>query len=65
MEDDVCLGTETQLLNEPINEVPDGNNSTAFTYVVEPLYQVITWQAIIRDSDDTAEYSFSSWCSSE
>lgn len=54
-EEDVFMGREVHV-NETINETPDGNNSTAFNYVVKPLYQVISWYAFISDADSDSDF---------
>lgn len=54
-EEDVFLGYHYHV-NETIYEAPDGNNSTAFSYVVKPLFQVISWYAFITDADSDFDF---------
>jgi hypothetical protein len=54
-EEDVFLGYHYHV-NETIYETPDGNNSTAFRYVVHPLFQVISWYAFTTDADSDFDF---------
>jgi len=54
-EDDVFMGREDHV-NETIYETPDGNNSTAFRYVVSEMFQVSSWEAFITDADSDFDY---------
>jgi len=55
-EEDVLLGRHTHV-DQTIYETPDGNNSTAYRYVVKPLYQVISWYAFITDADSDFDFN--------
>ena len=55
-EEDVFLGRHYHV-DETIYETPDGNNSTAYRYVVKPLYQVISWYVFLYDSDSDSDFN--------
>jgi hypothetical protein len=45
-------------VDETIYETPDGDNSTAFRYVVSELFQVSSWSAYLRDEDSDFDHIY-------
>lgn len=54
-EEDVFLG-DYYHVDETIYETPDGNNSTAYSYVAIQQYQVVSWYAFITDADSDSDF---------